>query len=184
MHRITTTICAIAALAWSASAEAAIVKVASGNGSPGELLVAGNIYIQSDADGEFSNSTPFSDTYSFLYQPPPELTNLASTTNLSLGTNYFINDFQFSWVGPAGSLVNQSGPGLFEDLLLQLTIPGTYTFTLSGTPRSEGGQYTFAMEVSAVPIPGALPLFASGLGLIGFLAMRRKRKALAPAIAA
>ena len=32
-----------------------------------------------------------------------------------------------------------------------------------------------------LPIPGALPLFASGLGVLGFLAHRRKRKAEAAA---
>ena len=33
--------------------------------------------------------------------------------------------------------------------------------------------------VSAVPLPAALPLFASGLGVLGLLGWRRKRKALA-----
>jgi hypothetical protein len=31
------------------------------------------------------------------------------------------------------------------------------------------------------PIPAALPMFAGGLGLVGFLARRKKRKALAAA---
>jgi hypothetical protein len=34
-----------------------------------------------------------------------------------------------------------------------------------------------AMELSGVPLPTALPLFASGLGVIGLLGWRRKRKA-------
>ena len=36
---------------------------------------------------------------------------------------------------------------------------------------------TVAVDVSSTPIPGALPLFASGLGLLGFAAQRRRRKA-------
>ena len=32
---------------------------------------------------------------------------------------------------------------------------------------------------SATPLPGALPLFASGLGALGVLGWRRKRKATA-----
>ena len=35
----------------------------------------------------------------------------------------------------------------------------------------------YTTDVSTVPIPGALPLFASALGLGGFLGYRRKRKA-------
>ena len=33
------------------------------------------------------------------------------------------------------------------------------------------------LEVSAVPLPAALPLFATGLGILGFAGWRRKRKA-------
>jgi hypothetical protein len=35
--------------------------------------------------------------------------------------------------------------------------------------------------VSATPIPAALPLFAGGLGMLGFLARRRKRATAAAA---
>jgi hypothetical protein len=50
------------------------------------------------------------------------------------------------------------------------------TFTLSAM-----GDTTFSATtgVSAVPLPAALPLFASGLGALGLLGWRRKRKALA-----
>jgi hypothetical protein len=34
------------------------------------------------------------------------------------------------------------------------------------------------LAVAATPIPAALPLFAGGLGLMGFLARRRKRNVL------
>lgn len=37
---------------------------------------------------------------------------------------------------------------------------------------------------SATPLPAALPLFATGLGVMGFLAKRRKRKGAAPTAAA
>jgi len=34
-----------------------------------------------------------------------------------------------------------------------------------------------AIDVTSTPIPAALPLFATGLGVLGLLASRRKRKA-------
>lgn len=42
------------------------------------------------------------------------------------------------------------------------------------------GEVAFS-SVSAVPVPAALPLFASGLGALGFIGWRRKRKAAAAA---
>jgi hypothetical protein len=38
-------------------------------------------------------------------------------------------------------------------------------------------------SVANTPLPAALPLFAGGLGLVGFLARRKKQKAMAPATA-
>ena len=40
---------------------------------------------------------------------------------------------------------------------------------------------TSVSTLGAVPLPGALPLFATGLGLMGLLGWRRKRKAQAAA---
>jgi hypothetical protein len=39
------------------------------------------------------------------------------------------------------------------------------------------------LDVSSTPLPAALPLFATGLGVLGWAARRRKRKAAAPAVA-
>jgi hypothetical protein len=56
--------------------------------------------------------------------------------------------------------------------------PGTPTATFIGTEAS------FEFQVSATPLPAALPLFAGGLGMVGFLARRKKRKAPAELAAA
>ena len=63
--------------------------------------------------------------------------------------------------GPVGSLQQFSQPGLPT---LEAWVDNY--FGLSGT-------------VHAVPLPGALPLFATGLGALGLLGWRRKRKAAA-----
>jgi hypothetical protein len=61
--------------------------------------------------------------------------------------------------------------------LLGLT-PGTsYTWTWNPTADD-----SFVINViSPTPLPAALPLFATGLGAMGLLGWRRKRKALAVA---
>jgi hypothetical protein len=53
--------------------------------------------------------------------------------------------------------------------------PGTYTYSWGATDP------TFTIEIGATPLPAALPLFASGLGALGLLGWRRKRKAQAAA---
>jgi hypothetical protein len=61
--------------------------------------------------------------------------------------------------------------------------PGTYTwgwaFFNGYGPPSGGG--TFTLTTITTPLPAALPLFATGLGGLGLLGWRRKRKAQAVA---
>ena len=59
----------------------------------------------------------------------------------------------------------------FEDLLNGPFDYNDLSFSFSNT--------TSAPPSSEVPLPGALPLFATGLGALGFLAYRRQRKATA-----
>jgi hypothetical protein len=51
---------------------------------------------------------------------------------------------------------------------------GTYTWTWD----SGANDVVLYVGVAATPLPAAFPLFASGLGFIGFLTKRRKRKAV------
>jgi hypothetical protein len=48
---------------------------------------------------------------------------------------------------------------------------------------SVGASYRFLGTISPTPLPAALPLFATGLGALGLLGWRRKRKAAAIAAA-
>jgi hypothetical protein len=53
--------------------------------------------------------------------------------------------------------------------------PGTYIWTW------DNGADSFTLEIGQTPLPAALPLFATGLGGLGLLGWRRKRKAQAVA---
>jgi hypothetical protein len=50
--------------------------------------------------------------------------------------------------------------------------PGTYTWTWGTAPDQ-----SYTLAIGATPLPAALPIFASGLGVFGLLGWRRKRKA-------
>jgi hypothetical protein len=64
----------------------------------------------------------------------------------------------------------ESGPGVFQNLLL--TTLGDLVLTSLGETT-----FTATIEPDATPLPGALPLFASGFGALGLLGWHRKRKA-------
>ncbi len=107
-----------------------------------------------------------------------------------LGTRFFTNPFPnpISNVGISGSSLRDiegaASPLPIPDTLATLWVRVMYEndafgitrFRLSGTGFSLTGQ-EFA-SVSAVPVPAALPLFASALGLAGLFGYRRKKPAV------
>jgi hypothetical protein len=86
------------------------------------------------------------------------------------------------WGQDALFAVWDNGGGSFE-YLLSATLADVFNVyyvlgTGTGTVLDSGN------AVGATPLPGALPLFASGLGALGLLGWRRKRKNAAPLAAA
>jgi len=52
-----------------------------------------------------------------------------------------------------------------------------------GTFNTGFGEVAFDGSTSVVPLPAALPLFGTGLGIMGFIGWRRKRRMAAQAAA-
>ncbi|MGZ5829153.1 MAG: hypothetical protein ACXWJW_11535 [Xanthobacteraceae bacterium] len=74
----------------------------------------------------------------------------------------------------SGGAFSGTASNIATSLLTPYSLTQVVTLTLGGS-----GIASFDSELQATPIPGALPLFVSGLGALGFAAYRRKRKALA-----
>jgi hypothetical protein len=55
---------------------------------------------------------------------------------------------------------------------------GVFAFYYDNELQEAAGTITSALAPSATPLPAALPLFAGGLGFVGFLTRRKKRKTL------
>jgi hypothetical protein len=130
-----------------------------------------------------------------------------SAVTLSQGVT--IGGFQLwdSFIGAGGTVIGSgqnlilSGSGNFDGsdigfnyAVINITIDGiAHSYTDSGNvlfgslngaanetlPWAEIGRISAA--TATTPLPAALPLFATGLGALGLLALRRKRKALAAA---
>lgn len=93
--------------------------------------------------------------------------------------------FTLSDIDIAHSDVTYSG-GNFQNFALEFSF-GNYFFS-NNTVSIDDGTHLIAcndcVSISSTPIPAALPLFASGLGAMGLLGWRRKRKNIAAIAAA
>ena len=83
-----------------------------------------------------------------------------------------IGDRAFFSFPPTSTLVGFSGGTAGTSSFTNCVLPGTVNCSVSRI-----GDTTF----TATPLPAALPLFATGIGGLGLLGWRRKRKALAVA---
>jgi len=96
-----------------------------------------------------------------------------SLANRNFDSSVQVGDFIFSLKTNLG----------FDDSRLSLCVFKSFTCffgTDSGIIRSNPGAWvtTGDLLLTTVPVPAALPLFGTGLALMGFIGWRRKRKAV------
>jgi hypothetical protein len=146
----------------------------------------------------------FQDTYEFSVTQVASGGVLAVSLNLGTGTPVFdISNLQLrlyevtstsvtpgpglppgstlitAWMGTSGPSTGQAIQSQFSGLKA-----GTYFLDIAGTADgSSGGAYVgqlnFSPPVAPVPLPAALPMLLSGLGLLGGAGVWRRRKTLA-----
>lgn len=114
----------------------------------------------------------FTDIYTFV----PALTGGAwangALVNFSLLGAGDITDFAASLNGYA---FTPAGNG-FYTLDPVLLGPGPLTLTITGNVATSGGSYGGNLNVLAVPEPETYAMMLGGLGMLGFLARRRKQR--------
>ena len=150
--------------------------------------------ISGHIDNVCVNSVPFcvgygdyADAFEFTVPNGVEVTNVKLTiSNFSsllaagytetvsggLSTNYIVGDFVYANILNSGNLIANS----YNFRLAGDFFPCNSSITCT---YDEFARYDWSLEitaVNAVPAPSALQLFASGLGMMGLVKWRRKRK--------
>jgi hypothetical protein len=121
----------------------------------------------------FIDSAPFSIGFPLPYDTIND-TNFGNSFNVNASGQITSYDY-----------IANSGGGFNYDLCLgdgcsfmgntSLTV---FLSTMIGGSRAVATSTITFTSLTAVPLPAALPLFATGLGALGLLGWRRKRKAL------
>jgi hypothetical protein len=171
---------AMAFTAFSAPAYASVVYAFTFNNlANGGGTVDGTVTLPSSADGVYAASSLVvtSNTAGFglgQYVGKPDANAFTISGGNIIVTNDGSFNISFEYLGDMNSL-----PDVVCCSLLFDGISGTIHGGLSNASDGAGSGSADTATFTLIPLPTALPLFATGLGGLGLLGWRRKRKAQA-----
>ena len=147
-------------------------------GSAQDVNVNGPSYAASGGH-DFLTNTYAGDSFTGVYELTISLSSYVTAFGLDFGTSASGQDVSFglSNGATASTTTTQSFFDGLEFIGFTSSTPFD-TITLSVTGPNGWGVEDITTAVAATPLPAALPLFAGGLGMVGLLARRRKRKSL------
>ena len=127
---------------------------------------------KSIGDSFAAGAAPFTDTYNFSLIGPNTLSGIVTTFNFM--TLFGISGLSLSLTGGtllgAATDVNPADGYSFSGLGL-----GNYALKITGdVTGTGGGAYGGVMQAAPVPEPETYALLLAGLGVIGFVARRRR----------
>jgi hypothetical protein len=129
-------------------------------------------------------------SFNITVTPPTNTSPFEVPISVDLGNDGTYDGAFFVLVGSQTTFQGSIDPSFFTSAGWNLNSPGIYTlaarigsgFDSLSNPTGTTGSSLVTANVSveqATPLPATLPLFATGLGGLGLLAWRRKRKAAA-----
>jgi len=162
-----------AALPSQASTTTALPAAPDGTLDPGDILQGAKCFSIPGCIGVNENivgSTAFGDLWSVVVGTSGVYAAGSSSFTLVKPITGFIVQWLDSTFTVIASSIAGTNPGL---VTATLAAGQTYYVKVGGTAQP-GSTYTVNVEASAIPVPGALPLLATGLVGLGFLTRRRK----------
>ena len=113
----------------------------------------------------------FTDTFTFSYSGLS-----AIATGFVTNVQNTKSNIDFSWATLNGVALDLSNEGKYSTVdFFDLPVSGTLTLIVSGIATGDSASYAGTIDVtSAVPEPTTYGMLLGGLGVMGFLARRRK----------